>query len=392
VSSHPDLHPSPARASRVLYALLACLFTLPVHAQDPRQTEQRLHDVRRELDAIANERRRLESERGTAARQLRQADEQVATAAQALRQTELDLAEEQIALDALRTRRNAMDSGLAELRLELARLLRARYVEGEIAPLKQILAQDRVGDISRVMAYQHYLQHHRQQRIAALQDELAALDALETEIAARQQALEAARAEQRERTRSLERDRLARARTRALLDSQYASQQAREHALGQDVRALEQLLARLREAATTTTDPAETANTPAPLQPGHMDWPLFGRLVHRFGQRLADGRRSTGLLIDAPLGTSVHAVADGAVVFSEWMTGYGMLLIVDHGHGQMSLYAHNESLLKRVGEQVRRGDAIASVGHSGGQDSTGLYFELRHDGHPVNPEQWLPRD
>jgi len=391
VSSHFCLHPSPARLSRALYALLACLFALPVHAQDTQQTEQRLHDVRRELDAIANERRRLESERGTASRQLRQADEQVAAAAQALRQTELELAEEQAALDALRTRRNSMDSGLAGLRLELARLLRARYVEGEIAPLKQILAQDRVGDVSRVMAYQHYLQHHRQQRISALQDELLALDALETEIAARQQALEAAHAEQRERTGSLERDRLARARTRALLDSQYASQQARERALGQDVRALEQLLARLREAATTTA-PAETANTPAPLQPGHMDWPLFGRLLQRFGQRLADGRRSTGLLIDAPLGTPVRAIADGAVVFSEWMTGYGMLLIVDHGHSQMSLYAHNESLLKQVGEQVRRGDAIASVGHSGGQDSTGLYFELRHDGYPVNPEQWLPRD
>jgi len=107
---------------------------------------------------------------------------------------------------------------------------------------------------------------------------------------------------------------------------------------------------------------------------------------------MADGRRSTGILIAAAAGTEVHAVQSGRVVFSDWMTGYGMLLILDHGNDYMSLYAHNESLYKQVGEAVQRGEAIASVGNSGSGGNAALYFELRHRGQPVNPDQWLRRE
>jgi len=368
--------------------LLVCLFTAPMHAQeavDARETEQRLAQIRQELDTIARERRQLESERGAAARQLRHADEQVAAAARALHQTEAQLAEQEASVENLNTRRTAMQTRLSTLRADLARLLRAAHAESEMDPVKQLLAQDKASDISRAMVYQHYLQRHRQQHIAAAEKELAALGSIENELAERQFGLQAAHLEQQQRTRRLQRERQIRANTRAALDSRYASHTARERALGQDIRALEQLLARLR--ATAVPD---ALDAPPPLQPGQVVWPLSGHLLHRFGQRLADGRNSTGLLIDAPLGAPVHAVAGGTVVFSEWMTGYGMLLIVDHGHGQISLYAHNEALLKQVGDTVRRGEVIASVGHSGGQDASALYFELRHDGQPVNPEQWLP--
>ncbi len=120
-------------------------------------------------------------------------------------------------------------------------------------------------------------------------------------------------------------------------------------------------------------------------------WPISGSLLTPYGGKLPDGRSSTGILIGAPAGTSVKAVADGTVVFAEWMTGYGMLLIVDHGNGYMSLYAHNDGLQKNVGDAVRRGDTVASVGSSGGQGRSGLYFELRQNGTPVNPTTWLQR-
>ncbi|CCP09457.1 Lipoprotein nlpD Flags: Precursor [Stenotrophomonas maltophilia SKK35] len=97
------------------------------------------------------------------------------------------------------------------------------------------------------------------------------------------------------------------------------------------------------------------------------------------------------MLIGAPAGSTVTAVADGTVVFSDWMTGYGMILIVDHGNGYMSLYAHNDTLLKDAGARVSRGDAVAKVGNSGGQGVTALYFELRRGGQPVNPDSWLQR-
>jgi septal ring factor EnvC (AmiA/AmiB activator) len=120
-----------------------------------------------------------------------------------------------------------------------------------------------------------------------------------------------------------------------------------------------------------------------------MGWPLTGSMIAGFGGKLPDGRRSEGVLIGAAAGSDVTAVADGQVVFADWMNGYGMILIVDHGGGVMSLYAHNDALLRDAGDRVRKGDAVARVGNSGGQGRPALYFELRRGGKPVDPRSWL---
>jgi septal ring factor EnvC (AmiA/AmiB activator) len=129
----------------------------------------------------------------------------------------------------------------------------------------------------------------------------------------------------------------------------------------------------------------------APLQVGGLGWPLSGTLLARFGGTLPDGGTSQGVLIAAPAGTPVRAVADGRVVFADWMNGYGLIAIVDHGNGTMSLYAHNEALLRDVGDNVRRGDPVANVGTSGSQGRPALYFELRRGGQPVDPIGWLQK-
>src|SRR5690606_31425124 len=182
----------------------------------------------------------------------------------------------------------------------------------------------------------------------------------------------------------------------------------RAAALGRDARAPERLLARLREAAaragaaraeaarrqapagTAPRAPAQVART-TPPQVGGLGWPLSGALLAGYGARMPDGRNSQGVLIGAAAGTPVRAVADGTVVFAEWMTGYGMILIIDHGDGTMSLYAHCDSLLREPGARVSRGDTVATVGNSGGQGQPALYFELRRDGKPVNPAGFLQR-
>ncbi|MDQ3206845.1 MAG: peptidoglycan DD-metalloendopeptidase family protein, partial [Pseudomonadota bacterium] len=127
------------------------------------------------------------------------------------------------------------------------------------------------------------------------------------------------------------------------------------------------------------------------LQVGGLGWPLTGALVTGYGGKLPDGRSSDGLLIGAGAGAPVKAVADGQVAYAEWMTGYGLLLIVDHGNGYMSLYAHNDALLKDPGDAVKRGDPVATVGSSGGHGRAALYFELRRNGQPVNPNVWLKK-
>lgn len=400
-------------------ALLAACAAAPAWAwQGGADAERRLETVRKELREVASERRRLEGERGTAARQLREADEQLARSARELERTGAELARQQAELAELATRRDALRDRLGGQREELRALLRASYTAGEAAPLKLLLAQDQLADAGRALTYQRYLQRQRAARIAALGEELAGLDTLEREVAARQAELERTREAQRAQVAALERDRGKHASALAGLERRYRDRNAREQALGRDAKALERLLARLRAASAraeaerraaaerearrqaaasadgragaSTRPPAPVARA-APLQVGGLGWPLSGSLLAGFGARMPDGRNSQGVLIGAATGTQVRAVADGTVVFAEWMTGYGMILIIDHGDGAMSLYAHCESLLREAGTAVKRGDPVATVGNSGGQGQPALYFELRRDGKPVNPTGFLQR-
>ena len=407
-----------ARARRMLAALallVAAVVAADAAAQNSREAERRLERVRKELKDVAGERRELEGRRGEAARELRRSDERVAASARALQDTEAGLAQQQAALAGLRERRDALGARMQAQRGELRALLRASYAAGNAAPLKLMLAQDQVADAGRTLTYHRYLQRQRAARIAALRGELAELDGIEREIAERQSALERARDTQRAQVATLQRDRGEHAQTVATLDKRYRDRSAREQALGQDAKALERLLTRLRAAAARAEaerraaaaraakrEAATGGNARAPavaraapatrnVQVGGLGWPLSGTLLAGYGGRMPDGRSSNGVLIGAAAGTQVRAVADGTVVFAEWMTGYGMILIVDHGGGAMSLYAHCEALLKSAGDAVKRGDAVATVGNSGGQGQPALYFELRRNGQPVNPAGFLQR-
>jgi len=413
------VRPGPLRAwAGGLLLALAAAGAMAQSGRDPGATERELRKVRAELQEIARERRRLEGQRGDAATRLRDADEQLGRSARELAGTEEALQREQQALAELRQRRAGLLRERESRRERLARLLRASYTLGTHAPLQLLLAQDRVSDAQRALAYYRYAQHDHARHIAELAGSLRALEATEAEIAARTQTLEALRAEQAQRLAALRRDRSQRAALVSELDQRYQDRQQREKALGQDARALERLLAQLRAAAARAeaerraaarraaqeqarqqaqggkapakAPPRVASATPAP-KVGGLSWPASGELLARFGGRLPDGRGSSGVLIGAPAGSPVTAVADGTVVFSEWMTGYGLILIIDHGNGYMSLYAHNDTLLRDAGDRVRRGEAVARVGSSGGHGRPALYFELRHNGRPVDPSAWLQR-
>ena len=391
-------------------------------AQSQREAERKLQQLRDELKTISADRRDLEGKRGTAAQQLRQADEKVAKTARALSETETALRTHEQKLSELQQQRAQLQRGLREQRVQLAALLRAADHVGRNAPLKVLLSQDTVGDATRMLADHRYVQNARAQRIQGLTTQLEALTQVEQQITERRQALDAARAQQKAQASSLLKDRSQQAATVAQLDTRYQQRAEREKALGQDAKALEQLLANLRAAAAKAdaerraaakraaaeaaaqakrgktdrperpgkTPPKVVANAPAP-KVGGLSWPVSGNLLARFNATLPDGHTSKGVLIGAPKGSTVTAVADGTVVFSDWMTGYGMILIVDHGNGYMSLYAHNDTLLRDAGASIKRGEAVAKVGSSGGQGVSALYFELRRNGQPVDPSSWLQR-
>jgi septal ring factor EnvC (AmiA/AmiB activator) len=412
-------------ALRWLAIALLLFLAAPLAArQSGPEAQRQLDKVRRELNEVAAERRRLEGQRGAASRALRAVDERVASSSRALHDAEAQLVREQAAYEQLLKRREDLRGQHAAQRRELATLLRAAYAQGGHAPLKLALAQDRVADSQRQLAYYGYLQRQRVQRAATLTAELQELDRVEAQILARRTALDTARAQQRTQLANLDRDRKARAVTLTELEQRYRDRQSREQALGSDAKALQSVVARLRAAAakaaaervaaeraekaraakaratagtkqgartSTERKPPRQIASAAPVRVGGAGWPLSGSLLAGYGGRMPDGRASHGLLISAVMGSPVRAVADGSVVFAEWMTGYGLIIIVDHGNGYLSLYAHNESLLKDVGAAVKRGDAVARVGNSGGLAQPALYFELRRNGQPVDPAVWMGR-
>lgn len=409
--------------------LVLALVAGPLSAQNnPRDAEKKLQQLRGELKGVSQERRQLEEQRGDAQQRLRDADQKVARSGRAVAESEAAVRREQQALVELQQRKVELESGLSRQRQQLAGLLRSAYQLGNHAPLKLLLSQDRVADANRQLAYHRYMQRERAQAINALTADLQALNSTEQQIIARSKELEQVREQQRQQAAALTQDRRQRASLLTELDQRYQDHSEREKALGKDAHSLERLLANLRAAAARAeaerraaarraaaeearqkaangsatagrtparstpgkTPPRVVANAPAP-RVGGLGWPLSGNLLARYGGRLPDGRSSAGVLIGAPAGSTVTAVADGTVVFSDWMTGYGMILIVDHGNGYMSLYAHNDALLRDAGARVRRGEAVAKVGNSGGQGVTALYFELRRGGQPVDPTTWLQR-
>ncbi len=420
-------------AATAMVLAIALVLSVPLaSAQSSRDTERKLQRVRSELKAIASERRKLEGERGSVSRDLRKVDEQVGASARALSETETELVRGKATLAQLQKQRDALQSHLGSQREELAGLLRAAYTVGGDAPLKVMLAQDRVAQAGRTLTYHRHLQRARARRIAELTDELRGLETVQRQIVQKRVALDSARSQRRAELAQLERDRKQRAGLMAQLETRYQDRAAREKVLGRDAKSLEQLLAQLRvaaakaarearaakaakaakaarstravkqgaaaakpskpgRAAATSTRPVKIVASAAPIKVGGLGWPLNGTLLAAYGGTMPDGRASAGLLIGAPVGSSVRAVADGRVVFAEWMSGYGLISIVDHGNGYMSLYAHNESLLRDAGDSVKRGDAIAGVGNSGGQGRPALYFELRRNGQPVNPNTWLQK-
>lgn len=422
-SRHPHRPDRPAALPRHGGWLLAlALLAGPVTAQNnPRDAEKKLQQLRGELKSVSQERRQLEGQRGEASQRLREADQKVARSGRAVAEAEAAVQRERQSLAELQQRKAELESGLARQRQQLATLLRGAYQLGNHAPLKLLLSQDSVADANRELAYHRYLQRERARAITGLTSDLQNLNTTEQQIVARSKELEQAREQQRQQAATLAQDRRQRATVLSELDSRYQDRSEREKALGHDAQSLERLLANLRAAAARAeaerraaarraaaeqarqaaagtpargsqgkAPPRVVANAPAP-RVGGLGWPLSGNLLARYGGKLPDGRSSSGVLIGAPAGSTVTAVADGTVVFSDWMTGYGMILIVDHGNGYMSLYAHNDALLKDAGARIKRGDAVAKVGNSGGQGVTALYFELRRNGQPVDPSTWLQR-
>ena len=370
----------------------------PVLAANKAAAENKLHDLRQELDALAAQQREIEGERSEASKALRTADDSVGQATRALHDTEAAIAAQQGRLTQLESQQSALSAKLSGQRVALAALIRSAYALDNNEQLKLLLAQDRVVDLGRALAYHRYFEHDRMRRIQALTEQLRTLADVSKQVDAQRTALAASRKEQLARLGDVQSQRGQRGKLVADLETRYHDSATRINALGRDAGALEDLVKKLSVVMARTPPPARVVaatsvhhSTTIPvLSPfngpgGHFPWPLEGSVIAGYGGA------SSGLLISGAAGAEVRAVADGRVAFANWLKGYGLIVIVDHGDGLMSLYANNDALLKNAGDNVRAGEAVSTVGSSGGQGRNALYFEIRQGGKAVDPRAWLRR-
>ncbi|HET9050028.1 MAG TPA: peptidoglycan DD-metalloendopeptidase family protein [Chiayiivirga sp.] len=362
----------------------------PSRAAQEAEAQRKLDGVRAQIASLTEQRNALDGERNEAARALREADRSVNSESRALTEIDARIATQESELAELEVKRGELNTRLGTQREALATLLRSAYALGQHEQLKLLLAQDRIESLARVMAYNRYFQRERVGRIDGLMDELEALARIVQQVREQRLALDASRTQQQERIAVLESQREERRALVAGLDSRFKDANARLQALGRDERDLTALLEKLRDIFADIPDQLDEVK-PFGQRRGQLSMPVKGKILSGFGGRLPDGRISHGWMIAAEAGTPVQAIAHGRVAFSDWIKGYGLIVILDHGDGYMSLYAQNDSLRREVGEWVNAGDVLASVGSSGGQSRPALYFELRRASEPIDPHGWFPR-
>jgi septal ring factor EnvC (AmiA/AmiB activator) len=379
-----------ASAGGVVQAQAPSAAAAAARSSEEQEARRKLDAVREELKALAAQQRATSGERGDAERALRERDLALAAVARDVHELDEQLAAQQAELDQLDSRRTDLETALLSQRDALAALLRSAYALGRNEELRLLLQQDDVAAIARVLAYNRYFQRAQVGRIDRLNGDLARLAEVQQAITDAAAALVATRAARDAEGQRLAEERAARERLLVELDARLQDQRARLATLGRNEAELAGLLERLRDVFADIPKQL-SGDRPFASSRGSLPWPLRGKVVEAFGTADESGRRSSGLLLAAKVGSSVRAVSHGRVAFADWLRGYGLMIILDHGDGYLSLYGGNEGLLKDVGDWVRGGETIATSGSSGGHKAAGLYFELRAKGKAIDPRAWLAR-
>jgi septal ring factor EnvC (AmiA/AmiB activator) len=377
----------PARCLLLFLGLLIAAGATPGRADDA-DAEQRLEALKARIAVIEREQRQAAERRDRETRALRQAEEAVAARARELEQTRREGRAAAARRDELAGRRAELAGALADDSDALAAELRAAWLAGREPRLKLALNQQDPARLGRMLAWYRYLAADRAQRIAGLRERLAELAQVTEALEAERARLAAVEARQAEALAALEQARTNRARTVASLDADLARRAEETGRLREEAAALERLLEELRAAVADLPVPD---SAPFQEQRGRLAWPVEGALLRTFGSRRGEGPQSNGVLIGAGRGSEVRAVWSGRVAYSDWLPGLGLLLVLEHGDGYMSLYGHNEVLFSGVGDWVAAGQVVGRVGDSGGRDQSGLYFEIRSGTEPENPQSWLAR-
>lgn len=301
-------------------------------------------------------------------------------------QTKQKLIEQQSQLAKVTDQQKQYQQALINQQNALAAQIKASYMLGNHEYFKMILNQQDPENVSRMLVYYQYLNKARSDAINQIQATITNINHAQDEIQHQTSTLQNLQTQEQREQQALENSRAKRQQVLASVNSSIQSKAQQLQKLTKDRRALQMLVDRLKRQASTVQQP----KVPFADMRGKLTWPVKGRITERYGSHMY-GTIITlpGIQISAPMGTPIRAVYPGKVIFSNWLRGIGLLIIIDHGNGFMTLYGHAQSLYENAGDMVKAGQIIATVGDSGGIKNSGLYFQIRDNGKPLNPELWL---
>ena len=355
-----------------------------LYAASGDASEAELRQLERAIASARGEVAKLAKDRSALAADIEESEKSIRELLQAT--TELDelLTSQQASLDSLQLQERELEQERLAQQDLLAGYLRGAWMNGSQESIKLLLNQTDPGETSRLLRYYQYFGAARAERIREFNTMLQQLAQTRRDIAEGSLALAQQQAELLQRQSELDGHRDERQSKLALLEAELKAGTGKLNDLEQQRVEMQLLLEELR-----STSKATSSGTAFAANKGKLEWPVEGRISHSFGSRYDLGDISyQGVILAARAGSAVKAVHGGRVVFADWFGNSGLLLIIDHGDGYMSLYAHNQQLFKTVGARVESGEQIAAVGNTGGQSEDGLYFEIRHDGKAENPAQW----
>lgn len=380
-------------------ALLLCMQAAGAHAT---QHDEELKNLRSRIKDLQQELEKTSESKSEVADALRESERAISDSNRTLAKLGRQQQDARSRLGQLQQQSQHLEYDIQGQQALLGKLLYQQYLGGRQEYLKMLLNNRDPGQAARDAVYYEYIAKSRAVWLDLLRANLAQLHAVTDETRQKSAEIAALQDKESQQRRVLERDRRTRQEVLKKISLQLKRQRRDLGHMQRDENRLAQLVARLSHMLAPRHGQRETSNsrlpddrfdgTPFEALRGRLTLPVKGVVTNRFGTPRPESTVLwKGLFLRAQANSPVKAVASGRVVFADWLRGFGNLLIIDHGHGYMSLYGNNETLYKEVGDVLHGGDVVAAVGNSGGNEDSGLYFELRHEGEPMDPMKWVAR-
>ncbi|WP_258546034.1 murein hydrolase activator EnvC [Marinobacter pelagius] len=369
-------------------ALSFGLGAVPVQAQQQEVTPAQIEDLKERIGDIDEWLADAEEDRSELEQQLASTERRISELTRERRNLREKAEQQQQQLKELEQQEASLKETLSSQRESLKQQIRAAWMEGDAPAVKVLLNEIDPDQMARTMTYYEYLSRNTVERLEAFQKSLRELRQTQARVVVTRAELTDTEATLSKRQQELSASRKEREQTLAALKTEIQSRRSERDELEADRKRLEKLLEDVQQAIASI--PAPNESQPFRSLKDKLPWPVQGKVVSNYGDRYADGKlRRNGLLISTSEEAKVKAIHYGRVVFANWLRGFGLITIIDHGDGYMTLYGHSSSLFTSPGDWVAAGETIAMAGQTGGTDTPALYFEVRHNGKPDNPQRWL---